>query len=94
MNGPTRIALVSHARRGIDRITGTAQLLYPEGVLELSETADAVVTRLDGTRTINVLIDELAAEYEADREIIRPDVDALLADLDDRGLLKVSGETQ
>jgi pyrroloquinoline quinone biosynthesis protein D len=76
--------LASHVRRQIDRVTGAALLLYPEGAVELSETADAIVQLCDGSRTVEEIAAALAAEYDG---VLRPDVDACIDALAQRGLL-------
>lgn len=62
-------------------------LLHPEGAVELSETADAIVQLCDGTRTVGEILTVLADEYDVAPEALRADVvdclDALLA----RGVL-------
>jgi pyrroloquinoline quinone biosynthesis protein D len=82
---PPRIA--RHVRRQIDRVTGTPLLLHPEGAVELSETADAIVQLCDGLRPLDAIVTALAAEYDADPDTLRADVAACIADLTARGLL-------
>jgi pyrroloquinoline quinone biosynthesis protein E len=68
---------------------GVPVLLSPERGLRLSETAAAIVALCDGTRTLDALVDLLAARYEeADPARIRSDVNALLADLHARGVVE------
>ena len=67
---------------------GVPVLLSPERGLRLSETAAAVVQLCDGTRTLDAMVDVLAARYaQADRARIRSDVVTLLSDLRGRGLV-------
>lgn len=82
-----RPELARHVRRQLDRVTGAPMLLHPEGALELSESADAIVQLCDGTRTAEDIVTALAAEFDVPPAAIRADVDELLAALAARGLL-------
>ena len=61
-----RPSLAKGVRLQIDSTTGKNVLLYPEGIVELNETAHEILSRCDG-RTLGEIIGELAEEYEADR---------------------------
>lgn len=84
---PSHPRLVAHARRQLDRLTGAPLLLHPEGAVELSETADAIVQLCDGTRTAEEIAATLAAEYDAAPDALHADVQACIAGLTGRGLL-------
>ncbi len=60
-----RPSLAKGVRLQIDSTTGKNVLLYPEGIVELNETAHEILSRCDG-RTLGEIICELAEEYEAD----------------------------
>ena len=62
-------------------------LLYPEGIVELNETAHEILSRCDG-RTLGEIVSELAEEYEADRTAIAGDAHEILADLQRRKLIE------
>jgi len=79
--------LAPHVRRQADRVTGGAMLLHPEGAVELSETADAIVQLCDGERSGAEIAAALAAEFEVDPEALRADVDACIDALIGKGLL-------
>ncbi len=79
--------LAPHVRRQVDRVTGGAMLLHPEGAVELSETADAIVQLCDGRRSPEEIVEALAKEFEAEPGDLRHDVTACLAQLTGRGLL-------
>lgn len=79
--------LAVHVRMQADRVTGSAMLLHPEGAVELSETAAAIVQLCDGARTVEQIVTTLAEEYEAEPEMLRGDVEACLDALVERGLL-------
>jgi len=67
-----------------DSARGQWILLAPERVVVPDETALAVVSRVDGTRDLDSIVAELAAEYDAPQDVLRKDVGELLADLIDR----------
>jgi len=71
----------------IDSATGKNVLLYPEGIVELNETAHEILSRCDG-RTLGEIICELAEEYEADSAALATDVRESLADLQQRNLIE------
>ncbi len=79
--------LAPHVRRQLDRVTGGAMLLHPEGAVELSETADAIVQLCDGMRTADGIVAALAAQYEVEPAVLRADVESCLDALAARGLL-------
>ena len=62
-------------------------LLAPERVLMPDETALEVLQRLDGAKSIDVLVDELVTAYEADRAEILADVVELLNGLLEKRVL-------
>ena len=82
-----RPSLANGVRLQIDSTTSKSVLLYPEGIVELNETAHEVLSRCDG-RTLGEIISELAEEYEADRAAIAADVHETLADLQQRKLIE------
>jgi len=71
-----------------DSKTRNSVLLFPEGVLELNETAQDIVKRCDG-RTVGEIIQALAEEYEVDPETLAADVRETLADLQRRKLIEL-----
>ena len=62
-------------------------LLYPEGIVELNETADEILSRCDG-RTLGEIVCKLAEEYEADFNALAADVRDALSDLQRRKLIE------
>jgi coenzyme PQQ biosynthesis protein PqqD len=83
-----RPGLAPHVRRHPDRATGGVLLLHPEGAIELSDTADAIVRLCDGNHTVEAIVAELADEYDAPVERIREDVAACLGELAKAGLIR------
>lgn len=82
-----RPRLTKGVRLEVDSITRRSVLLYPEGVVELNETADEIVSRCDG-RTLGEIVSELAEEYEADPAALSGDIREILADLQRRRLIE------
>jgi pyrroloquinoline quinone biosynthesis protein D len=79
--------LAKGVRLQIDSATGKHVLLYPEGIVELNETAHEILSRCDG-RTLCEIISELAEEYEADPNALATDVRDTLSDLRRRKLIE------
>ncbi|MGH8523323.1 MAG: pyrroloquinoline quinone biosynthesis peptide chaperone PqqD [Gammaproteobacteria bacterium] len=79
--------LAGGVRLEIDRTTGKGVLLFPEGIPELNETAQEIITRCDG-RPLNEIVLGLVEEYDADLETLAADVRETLADLQRRKLVE------
>jgi pyrroloquinoline quinone biosynthesis protein D len=85
--GDAQPKLAGGVRFEIDGTTGKGVLLFPEGILELNETAQEIVTRCDG-RPLNEIVRGLAQEYDVDLEMLTADVRETLADLQRRKLVE------
>ncbi|MCC6919211.1 MAG: pyrroloquinoline quinone biosynthesis peptide chaperone PqqD [Alphaproteobacteria bacterium] len=68
-----------------DRVRDRWVLLAPERVVEIDDQAHAILARVDGTATVEVIAAALADEYEADAAEITSDAAALLGDLNHKG---------
>jgi pyrroloquinoline quinone biosynthesis protein D len=88
MSDLVRPSLAKGVRLQIDSTTGKNVLLYPEGIIELNETAHEILSRCDG-RTLGEIVCELAKEYEADSNALNADVRETLADLQQRKLIEL-----
>ena len=84
-----RPQLANGVRFELDGTAGKGVLLFPEGILELNETAQEIVVRCDG-RPLDKIVLELAEEYEADLETLAVDVRETLADLQRRKLIELA----
>ena len=82
-----RPRLAKGVRLQIDSKTHQSVLLYPEGIVELNETAQEILSRCDG-RTLGEIVCELAQEYEADSNALAADVRETLANLQQRKLIE------
>jgi pyrroloquinoline quinone biosynthesis protein D len=56
-------------------------LLAPERVIKADAIAVEILRRCDGTATFAAIVDDLAAQYSADRRRVETDVRALLEEL-------------
>ena len=83
----TRPVLARGVRLQEDTKTGEPVLLFPEGVIYLSASAQEIVNHCDGKATVAEIISLLAEEYEVERATLRSDVLDCLADLHHRKLL-------
>jgi pyrroloquinoline quinone biosynthesis protein D len=81
--------LAKGVRLQSDSATRKTVLLFPEGVVELNETAHEILTRCDG-RTVSEIVQALAEEYDADLVALATDVRETLADLQRRRLIEIA----
>ncbi|WP_416139762.1 pyrroloquinoline quinone biosynthesis peptide chaperone PqqD [Halomonas sp. HK25] len=64
-------------------------LLYPEGMVQLNDTAGAILTQLDGRRDVDSVIEELEARYpEAPTGAIAQDVRDFLVEATQQGWIQ------
>src|SRR5438309_5060902 len=84
-----RPSLAKGVRLQIDSATGKSVLLFPEGIVELNETAHEILARCDG-RTFNEIVQTLAEEYDSDVALLAADVRETLADLQRRKLIELT----
>lgn len=83
-------ALGRGTRLTTDKVTGLPILLYPEGVVHLTEHAEEILRRCDGRASVEAIVRSLAEEFAADEGEIRRDVADTLADLVRRKLIVLS----
>ena len=88
----SRPLLPRHARLKFDETRQRWVILAPERVLAPDEIAVAVLQLCDGVRSVEAVIDQLAAKYAAERDAIATDVIAMLQDLADKGFLTEARE--
>jgi pyrroloquinoline quinone biosynthesis protein D len=63
-------------------------VLAPERLFLPDEQAIEILKLVDGTRTLGTIVDDLTARYEAPRELIAGDVETMLRDLADKGVVR------
>ncbi|TXH62826.1 MAG: pyrroloquinoline quinone biosynthesis peptide chaperone PqqD [Thiothrix sp.] len=61
-------------------------LLYPEGMVQLSDTAAAVLSLCNGRRTVEAIVAELEEDYETDG--LDEDVTQFLVEAEAQGWIK------
>jgi pyrroloquinoline quinone biosynthesis protein D len=81
----TRPRLVTGARLRYDEVREEHLLLVPEGAVRLNATAAEVLELCDGQRSLDDIVDVLAARYNA--ADVGDDVRGLLDAMTKRGLL-------
>lgn len=86
-------ATVPAFRRGVkfrfDTVREAWVLLAPEKLFMPDEIAVEILKLVDGARSIDAIVDDLAARFDAPREEIAADVIATLEDLSTRGALQL-----
>lgn len=70
-----------------DEVRSCWVLLAPERVMIPDETALEILRRCDGRASLSSIIDELAAGYDADRQVIAEDVRRMVDELAEKGIL-------
>ena len=85
----TQPRIAKGVRLQVDPATGKTVLLFPEGIVELNETAQEILSRCDG-RTLSEIVRDLAEEYDADVAALAADVRETLADLHQRKLIELT----
>lgn len=81
-----------HVKLRHDKTRDRWVILVPERVLLPDDTAVAVLQRVDGTRRVCDIVDELVRLYHADPALILTDSIALLQDLADKAFLLAETE--
>jgi pyrroloquinoline quinone biosynthesis protein D len=84
-------APVPRFRRGVKfRFDETRQawiLLAPEKLFLPDAIAVEILKRVDGSNTTSKIVDDLATAFQAPREVIERDVEAMLLDLARKGAI-------
>ncbi len=87
VGGGSVVRFAAHARFRFDETRKAWVVLAPERLLLPDEQAVAVLRLVDGVRDADAIVDALAREYEAPREVIADDVLAMLQDLVEKKVL-------
>lgn len=67
--------------------TGEERLSF-NGIITFNEVGAEVFARLDGTRTQEEIVDEIASVYNVPREVISADINKLIEKMKNHGLLE------
>ena len=89
MSDSAQPRIAKGVRLQLDSATGKTVLLFPEGIVELNETAQEILSRCDG-RTLSEILHDLAEEYDANPATLIADVRETLADLQQRKLIELT----
>ncbi len=82
--------LPRHVKLRHDKARDRWLILVPERVLVPDDTAVAVLSRVDGARSVREIATDLAQTYQAPVDVILADSVSLLQDLADKGFLAVT----
>ena len=89
----SRPKLPRHTKLKFDETRHVWVILAPERVLAPDDIAVEILKLCDGVRSVEQIVDQLAATYTADRTDIGRDVVAMLQDLADKGFLVEARES-
>jgi pyrroloquinoline quinone biosynthesis protein D len=84
-----RPKLQSFVRLQYDETRERWVLQAPERVLVLDETSKDIVVLCDGKRSISDIVERFVAVYDAPKDVISHDVNAMLQVLRDKGVLVI-----
>jgi pyrroloquinoline quinone biosynthesis protein D len=87
VDGAAILRLPRHVKFRFDETRQAWVVLAPERLLLPDEPAVEILKLIDGARSVEAIVDELAARYAAPRETIAEDVVAMLQDLADKGIV-------
>ena len=79
--------LAPHVRLSFDARRGRWVVLAPERLLLPDETAVEVLRRCTGKASLSEIAADLAREFDATTEEIASDVEAMVRDLADKGII-------
>jgi pyrroloquinoline quinone biosynthesis protein D len=85
--GGITLRFAPHVKFRHDETRGRWVVLAPERLLLPDEQAVEILKLIDGERSVDAVIDALAARFDAPRTVIAADVTAMLQDLADKGVL-------
>ena len=83
----TTLRFAPHVKFRHDETRGRWVVLAPERLLLPDEQAVEILKLVDGARSVDAVIDALAARFDAPRAVIAGDVTAMLQELADKGVL-------
>jgi pyrroloquinoline quinone biosynthesis protein D len=81
LDGTAKPRLPRGVRLKYDETRGEWLLLAPERVIKANPVAVEILKRCDGTATLDSIVDDLAAQFTADRGRVEQDVHVLLGEL-------------
>ena len=87
VSGASCLRFAPHVKFRHDETRDRWVVLAPERLLLPDDQAVEILKLIDGTRSVDVVIDDLARRFEAPRDVIAGDVIGMLQDLADKGVL-------
>ena len=81
--------LAQGARLQFDKHRDRWIVQAPERLFVLDAIALEIVRRCEGALSVGAIVDDLAGKFSAPREVILRDVNALLQDFADKGVMRV-----
>lgn len=84
-----RPRLAPHRRLKFDEARKSWTIQAPERVFLLDEIAYAIVSRCNGEKTFAGIVDELCGAFGAPRDVVAPDVQKLVRDFADKGVMEL-----
>jgi pyrroloquinoline quinone biosynthesis protein D len=87
LGAESRPRLAPHVRLSFDARRGRWIVLAPERLLLPDETAVEVLRRCTGDTSVSEIAADLAREFDATTEQIASDVEAMVRDLVDKGII-------
>jgi pyrroloquinoline quinone biosynthesis protein D len=87
VDGRLCLRIAPHVKFRHDETRGRWVVLGPERLLLPDDAAVEILKLVDGARSVDAIIDELARHFDAPRDVIGSDVTAMLQDLVDKGML-------
>jgi pyrroloquinoline quinone biosynthesis protein D len=88
VEGSAVLKFSPHVRFRFDERRKAWVVLAPERLLMPDEQAVAILHLIDGKRDVDAIIDELAGQFDAPRDVIAGDVLPMLQDLVDKKVLR------
>jgi pyrroloquinoline quinone biosynthesis protein D len=88
IGGSAVIQFAPHVRFRFDERRKAWIVLAPERLMLPGEHAVAILRLIDSKRDVDAIIDELAGQYDAPRDVIAGDVLPMLQDLVDKKVLR------
>lgn len=87
VTGASVLRLAPHVKFRRDETRGRWVVLAPERLLLPDDPAVEILKLVDGTHSVDAVVDALARQFAAPRAVIAADVTGMLQDLVDKGVL-------
>ena len=87
VTGASAPGFAKHVRFRHDDVRGQWVVLSPEKLFVPDEQAVEILKLVDGARSVDAIVDDLAQRFNAPRDVIATDIIAMLQELADKGVL-------